>query len=72
MTEVTGPHDDAGHRSFEAQFEEQQQAPIRWKALVKRSLVIAFTGIVLYLVAPSILAVFSRLLNEMLARCELG
>jgi len=52
-----GPPDDAKPRSFEAQFEEQQQAPIRWKALVKRSLFIAFTGIVLYLVAPSILSV---------------
>jgi uncharacterized protein (TIRG00374 family) len=57
MTDVPSPPEDAGPRSFEAQFEEQQQAPIRWKALVKRSLFIAFTGIVLYLVAPSVLAV---------------
>jgi uncharacterized protein (TIRG00374 family) len=57
VTEVTGPPDDVGPRSFEAQFEEQQHAPIRWKALVKRSLGIAFTGIILYLVAPSVLAV---------------
>ena len=57
MTEVTGPHDDAGHRSFEAQFEEQQQATIQWKSLVRRSIGIAFTGIVLYLVAPSVLSV---------------
>ena len=57
MTDVPSRPDDAGPRSFEVQFEEQQQAPIRWKALVKRSLVIAFTGIVLYLVAPSVLAV---------------
>jgi uncharacterized protein (TIRG00374 family) len=52
-----GPPDDANPRSFEAQFEEQQQRPIRWKALVKRSIGIAFTGVVLYLVAPSILSV---------------
>ena len=57
MTGIPGPPDDAGPRSFEVQFEEQQYAPIRWKALVKRSLGIAFTGIVLYLVAPSVLAV---------------
>ena len=58
MTEVTGPPEDAGPRSFEAQFEQQQQAPIRWKSLVKRSVGLAFTGIVLYLVFPSILSVF--------------
>jgi len=55
---VPSPPDDVGARSFEAQFEEQQHAPIRWKTLIKRSVAIAFTGIVLYLVAPSILAVF--------------
>jgi uncharacterized protein (TIRG00374 family) len=58
VTAAPGPPDDVGPRSFEAQFEEQQGAPIRWKALVKRSLGIAFTGIILYLVAPSILSVF--------------
>ena len=58
MTEVPPPSDDAAPRSFEAQFEEQQQAPIRWKSLVKRSLGLAFTAIVLYLVFPSVLAVF--------------
>jgi len=57
VRETTGPPDDVGPRSFEAQFEEQQQAPIRWKTLVKRSIGIAFAGIVLYLVAPSVLAV---------------
>ena len=57
MTEVPLPSDDAGPRSFEAQFEEQQQAPIRWKSVVRRSIGIAFAGIVLYLVAPSVLAV---------------
>ncbi len=58
MTDIPSPSDDAGPRSFEVQFEAQQQAPIRWKALVKRSLGLAFTGIVLYLVAPSVLSVF--------------
>ena len=57
MTGDTHPHDATGSRSFEAQFEEQQLRPIRWKTLVKRSVGIALTGIVLYLVAPSILAV---------------
>ncbi|HEY4927999.1 MAG TPA: lysylphosphatidylglycerol synthase transmembrane domain-containing protein [Acidimicrobiales bacterium] len=59
MTTATpvGPPDDTNPRSFEAQFEEQQHRPIRWKSLVKRSIAIAFTGIVLYLVAPSILSV---------------
>jgi len=51
------PPEDAGPRSFEAQFEEQQQRPIRWKAVVRRSVGLAITGIVLYLVAPSVLSV---------------
>jgi len=55
--ESVGPSDDANPRTFEAQFEEQQHQPIRWKTLVKRSIGIAFTGVVLYLVAPSILSV---------------
>jgi len=52
-----GLPDDGNRRSFEAQFEEQQHRPIRWKALVKRSIGIALTGVVLYFVAPSVLAV---------------
>ena len=56
-TTVPGLPEDPNPRSFERQFEEQQQRPIRWKALVRRSLAIAFTGVILYLVAPSILAV---------------
>jgi len=56
VTGVPSPQ-DGGPRSFEVQFEEQQHAPIRWKALVRRSLGIAVTGIVLYLVAPSVLSV---------------
>lgn len=51
------PADDAGPRSFEAQFEQQQQAPIRWKSVVRRAIGIALAGIILYLVAPSVLAV---------------
>jgi len=58
VTGAPGPPEEAGPRSFEVQFEEQQQSPIRWRALVKRSLGIAFAGIALYLVAPSILSVF--------------
>ena len=58
MTNVVGPSDEGGPRSFETEFQEQQHAPIRWKALVRRSLGLAFTGIVLYLVFPSILSVF--------------
>jgi uncharacterized protein (TIRG00374 family) len=57
VTAVPGRPEDANRRSFERQFEEQQHRPIRWKALVKRSIALAFTGIVLYLVAPSILSV---------------
>ena len=40
---MPSPPDDVGARSFEAQFEEQQHAPIRWKTLIKRSVAIAFT-----------------------------
>jgi uncharacterized protein (TIRG00374 family) len=57
VTAAPRPPDDAHSRSFEAQFEEQQHSPIRWKALVKRSIGLAFTAIVLYLVAPSVLSV---------------
>ncbi len=46
-------------RSFEEQFEEQQHRPFRWKSVVKRSIYIGVSGIVLYLVAPSVVAVFS-------------
>jgi len=58
VTTVPGLPEDPNPRSFERQFEAQQHRPIRWKALVRRSLFIAFTGVILYLVAPSILAVF--------------
>jgi uncharacterized protein (TIRG00374 family) len=46
-------------RSFERQFEEQQHRPFRWKAIAKRSAYIGVSGIVLYLVAPSVIAVLS-------------
>ena len=52
-----GPPDDAKPRSFEAQFQEQQHLPLRWKTVVKRSIAIVISGVILYLVAPSILAV---------------
>jgi uncharacterized protein (TIRG00374 family) len=58
VTTVPGLPEEPNPRSFERRFEAQQQTPIRWKSLVKRSIALAFTGVVLYLVAPSILAVF--------------
>jgi len=57
MTATARPPDDANPRSFEVQFEEQQHRPIRWKTLVWRSVGITLTGVVLYLVAPSVLSV---------------
>ncbi len=57
MSEASLAGGDGGHRSFEARFEEEQRQPIRWKALVKRTVVIAVTGVALYLVAPSVIAV---------------
>ncbi len=45
-------------RSFEAQFEEQQQRPFPWRSLVKRAIVILVAGVALYVVAPEIIAVF--------------
>jgi uncharacterized protein (TIRG00374 family) len=47
----------AASRSFEARFEREQRRPIRWKAVVKRSIVITISGVALYLVAPSVIAV---------------
>jgi uncharacterized protein (TIRG00374 family) len=48
---------DGRSRSFEARFEQEQRRPIRWKAVVKRSIVITISGVALYLVAPSVIAV---------------
>ena len=45
--------------SFEVQFEEAQERPFPWKVVVKRSIVIGVAGIALYLVAPSVIAVFN-------------
>ena len=53
-------------RSFESQFEEQQQTPFSWKALVKRSIVVLVAGLAVYLVLPEVVAVFHawpRLVN---------
>ncbi len=54
------PHSGGDHlsRSFEAQFEEQQNQPFPWKALVKRSIVVLVAGLALYLVLPELIAVF--------------
>jgi uncharacterized protein (TIRG00374 family) len=46
-------------RSFEKQFEEQQKRTFQWKAVVKRSIYIGVSGLALYLVAPSVIAVLS-------------
>jgi uncharacterized protein (TIRG00374 family) len=46
-------------RSFEEEFHEQQSRPFPWKTVVKRSIVIGLSGIVLYLVAPSVIAVLN-------------
>ncbi len=57
MNGVPSPAEDPRSRSFEAQFEEQQELPIRWKSVVRRSIVVGVAGVALYLVAPSVLAV---------------
>ncbi len=57
VSSVPGYGTEPGPRTFEAQFEEQQRRPIRWKAVVKRSIVVGVAGVALYLVAPSVLAV---------------
>ncbi len=59
MSSMPGHGTEPGPRTFEAQFEEQQGRPIRWKAVVKRSIVIGVAGVALYLVAPSVLAVLN-------------
>jgi uncharacterized protein (TIRG00374 family) len=43
--------------SFEARFEEQQERPFPWKAVVKRSILIVIAGVALYVVAPEIIGV---------------
>ena len=59
MSDAPAPGGDPRSRSFEAQFEEQQERPFPWKAVVKRSIVVGIAGVALYLVAPSVLAVFN-------------
>ncbi len=58
MTGAADQPGDRAARSFEVKFGREQQEPIRWKSLVKRSIGLAFTAVALYLVFPSILAVF--------------
>jgi len=58
---VTDPPHTGGDpksRSFEAQFEEQQDRPFPWKAVVKRSIVVVVAGVALYLVLPEVINVF--------------
>ncbi len=57
MSSVSGHGTEPGPRTFEAQFEEQQGRPIRWKTVVKRAIAVGVAGVALYLVAPSVLAV---------------
>ena len=58
MTDAPRTGDDPKPGSFEAQFEEQQQQPFPWKAVVKRSIVVVVAGVALYLVLPELIAVF--------------
>jgi uncharacterized protein (TIRG00374 family) len=59
---VTGPThaggDPRSRPSFQAQFEQEQHRPFRWKSVVKRSIVVAISGVALYLVLPEVIAVF--------------
>jgi uncharacterized protein (TIRG00374 family) len=57
MSSTPGRGSEPHPRTFEAQFEEQQGRPIRWKAVVRRAIVVGVAGVALYLVAPSVLAV---------------
>ncbi len=58
MTESSQGPGGQRSRSFEAQFEQQQNQPFPWKALVKRSIVVIVAGVALYLVLPELIAVF--------------
>ena len=58
MTAETSPVGESRTRSFQAQFEEQQQQTFNWKALVKRLVVVLVAGLALYLVLPELFAVF--------------
>jgi uncharacterized protein (TIRG00374 family) len=66
VTVPPSPGRDPRSRSFESQFEEQQNTPFPWKALVKRSIVVLVAGVALYLVLPEVVDVFHawpRLVN---------
>jgi uncharacterized protein (TIRG00374 family) len=52
------PGETPGSRSFATRFEQQQDTPFPWKSVVKRSIVVVAAGVTLYLVAPSMVAVF--------------
>jgi uncharacterized protein (TIRG00374 family) len=58
VTGETPPVGEPRTRSFQAQFEEQQQQTFNWKALVKRLVVVVVAGVALYLVLPELFAVF--------------
>ena len=52
------PGAESRSRSFQTQFEEQQQQAFNWKSLVKRLIVVLIAGVALYLVLPDLLNVF--------------
>ena len=58
VTAETPPVGEPRARSFQAQFEAQQQQTFNWKALVKRLVVVLVAGLALYLVLPELFAVF--------------
>lgn len=58
MTDPRQSGGDPRSRSFEAQFERQQERPFPWKAVVKRSIVVGVSGVALYLVLPEVIDVF--------------
>jgi uncharacterized protein (TIRG00374 family) len=58
MTSATDTGGDKRPRSFTEQFEKQQASPFRWKSILKRAVVVTIGGLALYLVAPSVIAVF--------------
>jgi len=53
-----GADADANVRSYEERFEEQQSRPFPWKQVLRQAIVVVVAGVTLYLVAPSIIAVF--------------
>lgn len=58
MSEPAFAGGDSRPRSFEGKFEQEQQRPFPWKAVVKRSIVVAIAGVAFYLVLPEVVAVF--------------